>query len=86
MEYKKKLEKKFSMTICATSPFRREERDLLSQVIIEEIKQGVDIIVDDVFESRNTDEYIMSGSIVSAKRMLKAIEDYFGYKAALKKI
>ena len=79
-------EEKFSIAMFATSPFRQEERNLLSQLITDEIRHGINMIVDDVFESRNTEEYIISSDNTSAKRMREAIECYSGYKTTLKKI
>ena len=86
MGTKKITEKKFSMTVFVNDSFGQEGRDLLSQLIMEEIKQGADIIVDDVFESQNNDEYIVSGDVVSAKRMVRAIGDYFECEAVFKEI
>ena len=74
------------MIVFVADSFRQERRDFLSQLIMEEIKRGASIIVDDVFESQNNDEYIMSGDAVSAERMVGVIGDYFKCGATLKEI
>ena len=86
METKKIPEKKFSMTVFTDDSFNEERRDLLSQLITEEIRQGANSVVDDVFESQNSDEYIITGDTESAKRIVRMIGDYFEYKTTLKEI
>lgn len=82
----KKIENKFSITVFITNALGQEERDLLSQLIMQEIKQKVGLIVDDVFELQNADEYIMSGDTMSAKKIVKAIEECFRHRVSFKKI
>ena len=86
MGNKKTKERQFSITISAASPFEEEERELLSQLVMEEIKRGIDLIVDEVFELQSADEYIVSGNIVSANRMVKALGDYLECEIVLKEI
>ncbi|MCY4576876.1 MAG: hypothetical protein OXB96_00370 [Candidatus Kaiserbacteria bacterium] len=86
MKNSKTAERKFSMTVSAPHTFAQEERDFLSQVVTEEIKKGADIIVDEVFEERNADEYILSGDSVSAERLAEAMADYVECKVVLKEV
>ena len=74
------------MTVFTDDSFNEERRDLLSQLITEEIRQGANSIVDDVFESQNSDEYIITGDTESTKRIVRMIGDHFEYETTLKEI
>ena len=88
METQSIKEKQFSFKVCSEEPLKRGDRDFLSDFVMDEIQHGVgvDIIVDDVFEERYAEEYIVSGSVSSAQRLKESVEGGFDYRVVCREV
>lgn len=69
----------FSLRISSDKQFEMADRDYLTEFIISEINSDTDVIIDEIFEERNCEEYILSGDAISIQKIKKSVDESFGY-------
>ena len=79
MENKQVKEGIFSVKICSEKRFKRADRDLLLELVLSEIKNGITMTIDDVFEEQNCEEYIVSDNTISIRKMKNRLEVFSNY-------
>ena len=79
METEQIKRKVFSIRVRSGKRFERADRDYLTEFVMSEIKSDMDVIVDDIFEERNCEEYILNGDVASARKIKESIRTFFGY-------
>ena len=78
--------KVFSVRVLSDKRFGRSDRDYLMEFILSEIENGVDVIVDEVFEERNCEEYILSSDAAPVQEMMGSISRSLGYRVLCKEV
>ena len=69
----------FSIRVCSGKRFERADRDYLTEFIMSEIKSDMDVIVDDIFEGQNCEEYILSSDVVSIRKIRESVKKFFDH-------